>query len=51
MGGSDAESAAIFAEGCAVAERNGDRHSLARLVGFYGLVRNQLTGSALDYIR
>ena len=51
MGGSDAESAAIFAEGCAAAERNGDRHSLARLVGFYGLVRSQLTGSALDYIR
>jgi class 3 adenylate cyclase/tetratricopeptide (TPR) repeat protein len=51
MGGSEAESAAVFAQGRALAERAGDRHALARLVGFYGLIRVQLAGSALDYVR
>jgi adenylate cyclase len=52
MGGSEAaESAAVFAEGRALAERVGDRPALARLVGFYGLMQAQQTGSALDYAR
>jgi class 3 adenylate cyclase/tetratricopeptide (TPR) repeat protein len=51
MGGSAAESEAVFAEGRALAERSGDRHALAWLVGLYGLMRNQLGGSATDYIR
>jgi len=51
MGGSEAESEAVFAEGRALAERRGNRHELARLVALYGLMRNQLTGSALDYVR
>jgi tetratricopeptide (TPR) repeat protein len=51
MGGSDAESDAVFAEGRALAERSGDRRSLARLVGFYGLMRSQRLGSAEDYVR
>jgi tetratricopeptide (TPR) repeat protein len=51
MGGSEAESAAIFDEGRALAERRGDRHALARLFALYGLIRNQLTGSALEYVR
>jgi len=51
MSGSEAESDAVFAQGRALAERAGDRHALARLVGFYGLIRVQLVGSALDYVR
>jgi class 3 adenylate cyclase/tetratricopeptide (TPR) repeat protein len=51
MGGSEAESEAVFNEGCAVAERAGDRPALARLVGFYGLMRAQHAGSAIDYVR
>jgi class 3 adenylate cyclase/tetratricopeptide (TPR) repeat protein len=51
MGGSEAGSAAVFAEGRALAERAGDRHALARLVGFYGLMLSQSVGSALDYVR
>jgi class 3 adenylate cyclase len=51
MGGSEAEATAVFAEGRAIAEQSGDRHALARLVGFYGLMRLQTTGSALDYVR
>jgi len=51
MGGSEAESEEIFLEGRALAERLGDRHTLARLVGSYGLMRSQQTGSATDYIR
>ncbi len=51
MGGSEAESAAVYAEGRALAEQAGDREALARLVGFYGLMQAQQTGSALDYVR
>jgi class 3 adenylate cyclase len=51
MSGSEAESEAVFAEGRTLAGRAGDRHALARLVGFYGLMRVQLAGSALDYVR
>jgi tetratricopeptide (TPR) repeat protein len=51
MGGSEAEAEAVYAQGRELAECSGDRHSLARLVGFYGLMRNMLTGSALDYVR
>jgi class 3 adenylate cyclase/tetratricopeptide (TPR) repeat protein len=51
MGGDDEEMEAVYQEGRALAERAGDRHALARLVGFYGLMRNQRTGSADDYVR
>jgi adenylate cyclase len=51
MGGSEEESARIFSEGRELAERLGDRHTLARLVGSYGLMRAQRSGSASDYIR
>jgi class 3 adenylate cyclase len=51
MGGSEAESEAVFAEGRALAEQSGDRNALARLIGFYGLMRNQQIGSAHDYVR
>jgi hypothetical protein len=51
MSGSEAESEAVFAEGRTLAGRAGDRHALARLVGFYGQIRVQLAGSALDYVR
>jgi adenylate cyclase len=51
MGGSESEAEAVFAQGRALAERIGDRHALAMLVGFYGLMRAQLAGSALDYVR
>jgi class 3 adenylate cyclase len=51
MGGSDAETEAVFAEGRALAARRGDRHALARLIGLYGAMRNQLLGSAVDYVR
>jgi class 3 adenylate cyclase/tetratricopeptide (TPR) repeat protein len=51
MGGDDEEMEAVYREGRALAERAGDRHALARLVGFFGLVRNQRTGSADDYVR
>ena len=51
MGGSEAEAAAVYEEGRALAERSGDRRALAILVGAYGLMRNSVTGSALDYVR
>jgi class 3 adenylate cyclase/tetratricopeptide (TPR) repeat protein len=51
MGGDDEEMEAVYREGRELAERAGDRPALARLVGFYGLMRNQRTGSANDYIR
>jgi adenylate cyclase len=51
MGGSEEESESVFSEGRALAERSGDRNKLARVVGFYGLVRNMQVGSATDYIR
>ena len=51
MGGSDTEAEAVYTQGRALAERAGDRDALARLVGFYGLVRNMRTGSADDYVR
>jgi class 3 adenylate cyclase/tetratricopeptide (TPR) repeat protein len=50
-GGSDAETEAVFTEGRALAARRGDRHALARLIGFYGVMRNMLLGSAADYVR
>jgi tetratricopeptide (TPR) repeat protein len=51
MGGSEEESKAVFAEGRSLAEKAGDRPALARLIGFYGLMQAQQTGSALDYVR
>jgi class 3 adenylate cyclase/tetratricopeptide (TPR) repeat protein len=51
MGGSEEESKAVFAEGRTLAEKAGDRPALARLIGFYGLIQAQQTGSALDYVR
>jgi len=51
MGGSEAESAAVYEEGRALAERTGDRRALAMLTGTYGLVRLTIAGSALDYVR
>ena len=51
MGGSEAEAAAVFEEGRALAERAGDRRALAMLVGTYGIVRVSVAGSALDYVR
>jgi tetratricopeptide (TPR) repeat protein len=51
MGGSEAEAAAVYAEGRALAERTGDRRALALLVGTYGLMRMSIAGSALDYVR
>ena len=39
MGGSEAEAAAVYEEGRALAERTGDRRALAMLVGLYGIVR------------
>jgi len=51
MGGSEAEAAAVYDEGRALAERSGDRRALALLVGTYGFVRTHLGGSALDYVR
>jgi class 3 adenylate cyclase/tetratricopeptide (TPR) repeat protein len=51
MGGSEAEAAAVYEEGRALAERTGDRRALALLVGTYGRVRTHLGGSALDYVR
>jgi tetratricopeptide (TPR) repeat protein len=41
---------AIFSEGRELAERGGDRATLATLVGLYGLVR-MAEGSAADYLR
>jgi class 3 adenylate cyclase/tetratricopeptide (TPR) repeat protein len=51
MGGSEAEAAAVYEEGRALAERTGDRRALAMLVGTYGAVRSFLGGSALDMVR
>jgi adenylate cyclase len=51
MGGSEAESAAVYEEGRALAERSGDRPALALLAGRYGLMRVSVAGSALDYVR
>jgi class 3 adenylate cyclase/tetratricopeptide (TPR) repeat protein len=51
MGGSEAEAAAVYEEGRALAERAGDRRTLAMLTGFYGLVRFSIAGSTLDYVR
>jgi class 3 adenylate cyclase/tetratricopeptide (TPR) repeat protein len=51
MGGSEAEAAAVYEEGRALTERAGDRGALAMLVGTYGLVRANIGGSALDYVR
>ena len=51
MGGSEMDSRAILAEGRALAEKAGDRPALARMIGFYGLIRAQHAGSALDYVR
>jgi class 3 adenylate cyclase/tetratricopeptide (TPR) repeat protein len=51
IGGSEAESASVYEEGRALAERAGDRRTQAILAGVYGLVRVSITGSALDYIR
>jgi tetratricopeptide (TPR) repeat protein len=49
VGATEAETAAVYAEGRALAERTGDRRALALLVGSYGLT--ELGGSALDYVR
>ena len=51
MGGSEAEAAAVFAEGRALTEGLGDRAATALLVGRYGLIRMSVAGSALDYVR
>ncbi|MBI3786602.1 MAG: AAA family ATPase [Deltaproteobacteria bacterium] len=51
MGGSEAEAAAVFAEGRALTEGLGDRAATALLVGRYGLMRMSVAGSALDYVR
>jgi hypothetical protein len=51
MGASDEETAAVFAEGHAVAERIGDRPALTLLVALYSAVRNFAGGSAVDYVR
>ena len=51
MGGSEAEAAAVYEEGRALAERTGDRRALAMLAGVYGVVRMSIAGSALDYVR
>jgi adenylate cyclase len=50
MGGSEAEAAAIYEEGRALAERSGDRAQLALLVGRYSQVRLTM-GFALDCVR
>jgi tetratricopeptide (TPR) repeat protein len=51
MGSSEAEAAAAYEEGRALAERTGDHRTLAMLAGVYGLVRLSIAGSALDYVR
>jgi class 3 adenylate cyclase/tetratricopeptide (TPR) repeat protein len=51
MGGSEAEAAAVFAEGRALTEGLGDRAATALLVGRYGLMRMSVAGSASDYVR
>lgn len=51
IGFSDGETAAVFAEGRALAEQLGDRQALAMLVGGYGAVRNFSVGSVLDDVR
>ena len=51
MGGSDEEMESVFAEGRALAERTGDRRTLASLLGIYGLARLSLGGSGTDYLR
>jgi len=50
MGGSEAEAAAVYQEGRALAERSGDRAALALLVGRYSMIRTNM-GSALDGVR
>jgi class 3 adenylate cyclase len=49
LGGTEEETAAVFAEGRALAERSGDTGALARLVGNYAIVRG-LAGSTTDYV-
>ena len=51
MGGSEAEAAAVYAEGRALAERTGNRRALAMLVGSYSVVRVSIAGSAVDDVR
>jgi len=51
MGASEAEAAAVFAEGRALTEGLGDRSATALLVGRYGLMRMSVAGSAIDYVR
>ncbi len=51
MGGSESALETVYEQGRALAERSGNRRSLARLVGFYGLMRNMVNGSAHDYVR
>jgi adenylate cyclase len=50
MGGDEAEAAAVYEEGRALAARSGDRRELALLVGRYGQIRLNI-GSALDGVR
>ena len=49
LGGTEEETAAVFAEGRALAERSGDPGALARLVGNYAIVRG-IEGSAATYV-
>jgi class 3 adenylate cyclase len=49
LGGTEEETAAVFAEGRALAERSGDLASVARLVGNYAVVRGN-GGSTADFV-
>jgi len=50
-GGTEEESAAVFEEGRALAERTGDQQALALFFGSYGLIRSSVAGSISDYVR
>jgi class 3 adenylate cyclase/tetratricopeptide (TPR) repeat protein len=49
LGGSEEETAAVFSEGRALAERSGDPAAVARLVGNYAMARS-LAGSPADNV-
>ena len=50
-GGTEEESAAVFEEGRALAERTGDQQAQALFFGSYGLIRTSVAGSMSDYVR
>jgi adenylate cyclase len=51
VGGTAAEGAELFEEGCAAAERVGDLAALARLNATYGMVRGHNHGIVSDWVR